>query len=166
MRYEMRNFDASQVATSEPESIVLIELPNGSSEKIAVGNEIATIRDLKIKCELQFGIPSNLQKISAMENPDIELNDWSPIKDPGQRISDHVIILQVPVWWNKFICVSLNNEIDNVCRRAKLPMQQISKEERLFVAYFIACCRGYDNALERLKELDIQVDEKKTHRGR
>lgn len=160
MRYEMRNFDASQVATSEPESIVLIELPNGSSEKIAVGNEIATIRDLKIKCELQFGIPSNLQKISAMENPDIELNDWSPIKDPGQRISDHVIILQVPVWWNKFICVSLNNEIDNVCRRAKLPMQQISKEERLFVAYFIACCRGYDNALERLKELDIQIDEK------
>ena len=160
MRYDMRNFDASQMAPYEAESTVVIELPNGSSERIAVGNEIATIRDLKIKCELQFGIPSNLQKISAMENPDIELNDWSPIKDPGQRISDHVIILQVPVWWNKFICVSLNNEIDKVCRRAKLPMQQISKEERLFVAYFIACCRGYDNALEKLKELDIQIDEK------
>lgn len=156
----MRNVDASQTAPYEAESAVVIELPNGSSERIAVGNKLATIRDLKIKCELQFGIPCNLQKISAMENPDIELNDWSRIKDSGQRINDHVIILQVPVWWNKFICVSLNNEIDNVCRRAKLPMQQISKEERLFVAYFIACCRGHDNALERLKELDIQIDEK------
>lgn len=156
----MRNVDASQTAPYEAESAVVIELPNGSSERIAVGNKLATIRDLKIKCELQFGIPCNLQKISAMENPDIELNDRSRIKDSGQRINDHAIILQVPVWWNKFICVSLNNEIDNVCRRAKLPMQQISKEERLFVAYFIACCRGHDNALERLKKLDIQIDEK------
>lgn len=139
--------------------VVMIELPNGSTAKILVGNaECATIRDLKFGCELQFGIPCNLQRVSALENPEIELGDWILLKDTVQTIDD-VIVVQVPVWWNKFICVTLNNEIENVCRRAKLPMQQISKEERLFVGFFIACCCGHENLLERLSTLDIHFDQ-------
>ena len=139
---------------------VIIELPNGSTEKIAVGDKLnSTVRDLKVTCELQFGIPCNLQQLNALENPGQELNDWSPLKETIKSIAgDVVIVVQVPVWWNKFICVSLNNEIENVCIRAKLPMQQISKEERLFVGFFIACCRGHEKLLERLKTLDIQFD--------
>ena len=147
--------------TSENDAInqaVIIELPNGSTEKIVLGNKNATVRDLKVSCELQCGIPCNLQHVSALENANTELDDWSPLKDTVKTIDD-VIVVQVPVWWNKFICVSLNNEIDNVCRRAKLPMQQISKEERLFVGFFIACCRGYEKLLEKLGTLDIQVDQ-------
>ena len=139
--------------------VVIIELPNGSTAKIFGGNtDCETVRDLKLGCELQFGIPANLQRVSALENPEIELSDWILLKDTVQTIDD-VIVVQVPVWWNKFICVSLNNEIENVCRRAKLPMQQISKEERLFVGFFIACCCGHENLLERLRTLDIHFDQ-------
>lgn len=155
----MTNLGVKTAPNDAIKPAVAIELPNGSTEKIVVGDANVTVRDLKVDCELQFGIPCNLQKVSALENPDKEFNDWSPLKDSGQTFSDQVIVLQVPVWWNKFICVSLNNEIDNVCRRAKLPMQQISREERVFVGYFIACCRGHENALQRLKALDIQIDQ-------
>ncbi|KAJ7384998.1 hypothetical protein OS493_018687 [Desmophyllum pertusum] len=37
-------------------------------------------------------------------------------------------------------------------------MQQITKEERLFVGFFIACCRGHEKLLDRLKTLNIQFD--------
>ena len=155
----MTNHLGGQTSESDANPAVIIELPNGSTEKIAVGDKNATVRDLKVACELQFGIPCHLQQVSALENPSVELNDWSPLRDVVQTIDD-VIVVQVPVWWNKFICVSLNNEIDNVCRRAKLPMQQISKEDRLFVGYFIACCRGHEDLLHRLKALDIQLDQR------
>ena len=60
---------------------VIIELPNGSTEKIAVRDRVdLTVRDLKVTCELQFGIPCNLQQLCALENPGQELNDWSPLK--------------------------------------------------------------------------------------
>ena len=146
-------------AQSHDNQAVIIELPNGSTEKIAVRDKLdLTVRDLKVTCELQFGIPCNLQQLYALENPGQELSDWLPLKETIQTIGDVVIVLQVPVWWNKFICVSLNNEIENVCIRAKLPMQQISKEERLFAGFFIACCRGHEKLLERLQTLDIQFD--------
>ena len=146
-------------AQSHDNQAVIIELPNGSTEKIAVRDKHnLTVRDLKVTCELQFGIPCNLQQLCALENPGQELSDWSPLKETIQTIGDVVIVVQVPVWWNKFICVSLNNEIENVCIRAKLPMQQISREERLFVGFFIACCRGHEKLLERLKTLDIKFD--------
>jgi len=146
-------------AQSHDNQAVIIELPNGSTEKIAVRDKLdLTVRDLKVTCELQFGIPCNLQQLCALESPGQELSDWSPLKETIQTIGDVVIVVQVPVWWNKFICVSLNNEIENVCIRAKLPMQQISKEERLFVAFFIACCRGHEKLLERLQTLDIEFD--------
>lgn len=158
-RCEMTNHLCAQPSDNNyGNQAVEIELPNGSTGKIFVGNKNATVRDLKVGCELQFGIPSNLQKASVLENPNTELNDWLLLKDTIQTIDD-VIVVQVPVWWNKFICVSLNNEIENVCRRAKLPMQQISKEERLFVGLFIACCHGHEKLLERLKTLDIQLDQ-------
>ena len=146
-------------AQSHDNQAVIIELPNGSTEKIAVRDKLdLTVRDLKVTCELQFGIPCNLQQLYALENPGQELSDWSPLKETIQTIGDVVIVVQVPVWWNKFICVSLNNEIENVCIRAKLPMQQISKEERLFVGFFIACCRSHEKLLERLRTLDIHYD--------
>lgn len=154
----MTNHRGAQPSEGDANPAVIIKLPNGSTEKIAVGNKYATVRNLKVGCELQFGIPCHLQQVSALENPGVELSDWSPLRDVVQTIDD-VIVVQVPVWWNKFICVSLNNEIDNVCRRAKLPMQQISKEERLFVGYFIACCRGHEHLLDRLRALDIQLDQ-------
>lgn len=146
-------------AQSHDNQAVIIELPNGSTEKIAVRDKLnLTVRDLKVTCELQFGIPCNLQQLCALENPGQELSDWAPLKETIQTIGDVVIVVQVPVWWNKFICVSLNNEIENVCIRAKLPMQQISREERLFVGFFIACCRGHEKLLEKLKTLDIKFD--------
>lgn len=146
-------------AQSHDNQAVIIELPNGSTEKISVRDKLdLTVRDLKVTCELQFGIPCNLQQLCALESPGQELSDWSPLKETIQTIGDVVIVVQVPVWWNKFICVSLNNEIENVCIRAKLPMQQISKEERLFVAFFIACCRGHEKLLQRLQTLDIEFD--------
>jgi len=145
-------------AQSRDNQAVIIELPNGSTEKIAVRDKLdLTVRDLKVTCELRFGIPCHLQQLCASENPRQELNDWSPLKEIIQTIGD-VIVVQVPVWWNKFVCVSLNNEIENVCIRAKLPMQQISKEERLFVGFFIACCRGHEKLLERLQTIDIEFD--------
>lgn len=154
----MTNHLGAQTLESEGSPAVIIELPNGSTEKIAVGDKDATVRCLKVACELQFGIPCNLQQVSSLENPGIELKDWSPLTEAVQTMDD-VIVVQVPVWWNKFICVSLNNEIENVCRRAKLQMQQISKEERLFVGCFIACCRGHENLLEKLKTLGIELDQ-------
>lgn len=155
----MTNHLGAQSSESDNQAVI-IELPNGSTEKIAVGDKLnSTVRDLKVTFELQFGIPCNLQQLNALENPGEELNDWSPLKDIIKSIAgDVVIVVQVPVWWNKFICVSLNNEIENVCIRAKLPMQQISREERMFVGFFIACCRGHEKLLERLKTLDIQFD--------
>lgn len=156
----MTNHFGAQSPEADTQAVI-IELPNGSTEKIVVGDQLnTTVRDLKVTCELQFGIPCNLQQVSALENPGQELNDWSTLKEltSVQTSGDVVIVVQVPVWWNKFICVSLNNEIENVCIRAKLPMQQITKEERLFVGFFIACCRGHEKLLERLKTLNIQFD--------
>lgn len=152
---------------TEDSQVVSIELPNGSTEKIAVRDKRnAAVRDLKVTCELQFGIPCNLQQVSALKNPNQEFNDWMPLTEAMQVMgNDAVFVVRVPVWWNKFICVCLNNEIENVCIRAKLPMQQISKEERLFVGCYIACCCGNEKLLERLQTMDIQCDHQTTTRA-
>ena len=139
---------------------VITELPNGSTEKVAVRSE-CTVRDFKVICELQFGIPYNLQKVCIKNDSSVELNDWLQLRESVQTFEE-VIVVEVPVWWNKFVCASLNNEIENGYRRAKLPMQQISKEERLFVGYFIACCHGFVGLLEKLNTLEISIDHKAT----
>lgn len=162
----MTNHLGAQSLT-EDNQVVSIELPNGSTEKIEVRDKRnATVRDLKVTCELQFGIPCNLQQVSALKNPNQELNDWMPLTEAIQMMgNDAVVVVKVPVWWNKFICVCLNNDIENVCIRTKLPMQQISKEERLFVAFYIACCGGHEKLLERLQTMDIQCDHQTTTRA-
>ena len=73
-------------AQSHDNQAVIIELPNGSTEKIAVRDKLdLTVRDLKITCELQFGIPCNLQQLCALESPGQELSDWSPLKETIQN---------------------------------------------------------------------------------
>ena len=147
------NLESNSLEAKQKE--VTIGLPTGKFETIVV-NDQCTSRELKVMCELRFGIPCKLQKFGTGESSS-KLQDWCSIVRTLELQSEKTITLEVPVWWNKLLCATLNSEPDNVSRRVQLPMQQITKERRCFVALFMACCLGEENLISQLLSLDIKV---------
>lgn len=128
-----------------------VVLPNGVSKKIQVLS-LCTVNELKVICEASFGIPTELQKISLV-NDDGESELKGCVMVPKAPLK-----LQVPIWWAKFICCVLKNEVENVFRRVQLPMQQVSKDERIFVALFMGACCGLDDLVARMAKLKTKVN--------
>ncbi|XP_001631307.2 uncharacterized protein LOC5510835 [Nematostella vectensis] len=128
-------------------------LPNDDIECLEIASD-KTVYNLKLICEEHFGVPVELQAIYLVDNDDVELQDWACLKDAAT----HTFKLQVPICWLKLLTGILNNEIEHVFRRVQFPMQQISREERLFVSLFMSCCRGNSEMSKRLLDLDILVD--------
>ncbi|XP_031564683.1 uncharacterized protein LOC116300059 [Actinia tenebrosa] len=130
---------------------VEVVLPNEAKKKIQVYT-LCTVSELKVICEASFGIPTELQKISLLDDAgNIELKDCVMVPKAPLK-------LQVPIWWTKFICCVLKNEVENVFRRVQLPMQQVGKDERIFVALFMGACCGLDDLVVRLAKLKTNVN--------
>ena len=127
-----------------------VALPTGDEEYVLVDEKI-TVRDLKQICELKFGIPVNLVTFIIGES---ELQEWQMLDER----SGEVIELRVPVWWRKIVCAALRRELENASRRVRLPMQQITEEERCFVFLFISCCLGDEQMTSRALFLDVKID--------
>lgn len=140
------------VSHEEKSRVIKIRLPNGNCcEKVVLQNH-ATVADLKIACECCIGIPAELVKIFEENgNKDEELIDT-------EIMFTNAIRLQVPIWWNKCVCSVLNNEIQSTYRRVQLPMQQVGRDERIFVAMFMGCSRGMYDLMSLLVTLETSVD--------
>lgn len=131
--------------------VLSVELPTGKLQHILT-KCCVTVRDFKTVCELEIGIPTKLQRFSSKGHS--ELQDWLAL----DSVESQLLKLTVPIWWNKLICASLEGEVENIYRRTQLSMQRVTKEERVFVALFIACCRGHDAVISRLVALNHLID--------
>ncbi|KXJ23138.1 uncharacterized protein LOC110251162 [Exaiptasia diaphana] len=139
------------VSHDEHSRIIEIRLPNENREKIVLQNH-ATVADLKIVCECCLGIPAELVKIFEENGKTNEELTNTEI------IFTNAIRLQVPIWWNKCVCSVLNKDIQSTYRRVQLPMQQVGRDERVFVAMFMGCSRGMHDLISLLVTLETTID--------
>ena len=140
-----------------------VRLPAGVKLRVKLRDE-ATITELKTVIEMRSGIPSDLH---AFSYGNTELKDETRIGDMAIP-EGSLLVLSVPSWWNKLVCSSMKGEIEQTCARVSLKMNQITREERQFVAAFIGASRGNHSLLFNLtagrKQLNIQRTVK--HSGR
>ena len=151
----MKTSEVTSTAGSDgvTKRVIAVELPTGKVQNVLTSStDTVTLRDFKVICELQFGIPTNLQRLSSRGHS--ELQDWLAL----HCLDSESLKMTVPVWWNKFICAVLDSEVENVYRRIQLPMQQVSKQERAFVALFMACCLGSEALVSRIMNLSTMID--------
>ena len=142
-----------------------VRLPAGVKLKVKL-REDATVAELKTAVEKCCGIPSDLHYISYQNE---SLKDETRIGDILSPKNDMVsFVLSVPNWWNKIVCSSMKGEIEQTCARMSVKMNQITRDERQFVAAFIGASRGNHSLLFSLtagkKQLNIHQTVK--HSGR
>lgn len=116
--------------------------PEGKTFKISVGDN-ATIKSIKIDCELFCGIPSDLQVIK-LQSRDLCNDDTVS----SLEISDGCTLrVTVPQWWQKFVSTCYKGDTQQVRKRIYVKMSQVSREERSFTAAFIGAVKGNHNLM-------------------
>lgn len=140
-----------------------IRLPAGVKLRVKV-REGATVGELKIVIEKCSGIPSDLHSLYYQNN---KLNDETRIGDITKP-NGEILVLSVPNWWNKLVCCSMKGEIEQTCARVTVKMNQITREERQFVAVFIGASRGNHSLLFNLTagKKPLSIHQTVKHSGR
>lgn len=133
------------------------------------------VRDLKMMVEVNSGVPSDLFTLvhNRGDNKAIELNDEIKMadieaqparggvgeEDGGEGMTFE---LSIPPWWQRFVDRCMKRDDRQILKRIFIKMNQISSEERAFVAAFIAAQKGDGELLQDLLNGDVKIDVKKT----
>ena len=160
------------VSTEETTEVfqVNVQLPTGETLTLQTKGS-SSVRDLKIIVEVKSGVPSDLFTLvhkRAEENNIIKLSDETKMADIHTFIdldaaSGSVTFeLSIPPWWERFVhrCMQLDNR--QILKRICIKMNQISSEDRAFVAAFIAAQKGDGQLFQTLLGGDVKVDVQRT----
>lgn len=127
---------------SEANRSIDILTPEGKTLTLSLG-ENTDIRKIKNECELQCGVPSDLQLIQLQGR---DLSNDSTLS--SLDISDGCTLrVTVPQWWQKFVSTCYKGDTQQVKKRIYVKMSQVSREERSFTAAFIAAVQGNHNLM-------------------
>lgn len=127
---------------SEANRSIDILTPEGKTLTLSLG-ENTDIRKIKNECELQCGVPSDLQ-IIQLQGRDLSNDSTLSSLD----ISDGCALrVTVPQWWQKFVSTCYKGDTQQVKKRIYVKMSQVSREERSFTAAFIAAVQGNHNLM-------------------
>lgn len=149
---------------------VNVQLPTGETLTLETKGS-SSVRDLKIIVEVNSGVPSDLFTLvnkRADENNVTNLSDETKMADINTFIdleatSGSVTFeLSIIPWWERFVhrCMQLDNR--QILKRICIKMNQISSEDRAFVAAFIAAQKGDGQLFQTLLGGDVKVDVQRT----
>ena len=155
-------------------SQVHVQLPTGETLSFQAKRS-SNVRDLKMMVEVNSGVPSDLftLKHNRGDNKAIELNDEIKMVDieaqptrggtgEGDDGESMTFELSIPPWWQRFVDRCMKRDDRQIFKRILIKMNQISSEERAFVAAFIAAQKGDGQLLHDLLNGDVKIDVKKT----
>ncbi|XP_031564678.1 uncharacterized protein LOC116300055 [Actinia tenebrosa] len=117
---------------------ICIEIGLSAMDKLYVPiDNTTTVRDLKCEIEFLSGIPSDLFELD--HNGSVLTESLVPMmsKFEGLRAVGKVKLKILPVW-ERFISTCLKAENSQVRARIRVKMHGVTKEERIFVACFVA----------------------------
>ena len=156
---------------------VHVQLPTGETLSFQAKRS-SNVRDLKMMVEVNSGVPSDLFRLvhNRGDNNTIELNDEIKMADIETRATDAAgggtgeegggesmtFELSIPPWWQRFVDRCMKRDNRQIFKRIFIKMNQISSEERAFVAAFIAAQKGDGELLRDLLNGDVKIDVRKT----
>lgn len=167
---------SSETASSKEDSDAQfhVQLPTGETLSFQAKRS-SNVRDLKMMVEVKSGVPSDLFTLvhNRGDNKPIELNDEIKMADiesqsaGGGNCEDNggestTFELSIPPWWQRFVDRCMKRDDRQIFKRIFIKMNQISNEERAFVAAFIAAQKGDGELLQDLLNGDVKIDVKKT----
>ena len=135
-------------------AFIYIILPTGNEEKFDF-SVLLSVHSLKVSMEKRLGIPYELQKVyHSGQLLDDNRSLWDQHVSSGGTLK-----LEVDLWWNKLVSLSLQGNTATLGRRVSIPMQQIGETNRIFVTLFVCATRGnpkgVDNLLSMHKDFDL-----------
>lgn len=154
---------------------VHVQLPTGETLSFQAQRS-SNVRDLKMMVEVNSGVPSDLFTLvhNRGDNDTIELNDEIKMADIEARPTEGggtgeedrgesmTFELRIPPWWQRFVDRCMKRDDRQIFKRICIKMNQISSEERAFVAAFIAAQKGDGELLQDLLNGDVKIDVGKT----
>lgn len=146
---------------------VHVQLPTGETLSFQAKRS-SNVRDLKMIVEVNSGVPSDLfTLVQPADDSAFELNDETKMADIDARSADAsgggsggesmTFELSIPPWWQRFVDRCMKRDNRQIFKRICIKMNQISSEERAFVAAFIAAQKGDDELLNGLLNGDVKV---------
>lgn len=129
----------------------------------------SNVRDLKMMVEVNSGVPSDLfTLVHRGDNNAIEVDDETKMADIEARPAgasgggaggeSMAFELSIPPWWQRFVDRCMKRDNRQIFKRICIKMNQISSEERAFIAAFIAAQKGDGELLQGLLSGDVKVD--------
>lgn len=174
MEEQKQSSESTSTEEDSDVSQVHVKLPTGETLSFQAKGS-SNVRDLKMMVEVNSGVPSDLFTLvhTRGDNKAIELNDEIKMADiealhagggTGEEDGDESMTfeLSIPPWWQRFVDRCMKRDDRQILKRIFIKMNQISSEERAFVAAFIAAQKGDAELLQDLLNGDVKIDVKKT----
>jgi len=168
---------SSETASTKEDSHfsqIHVQLPTGETLSFQAKRS-SNVRHLKMMVEVNSGVPSDLFTLvhNRGDNKAIELNDEIKMADieaqpagggtgEGDGAEEMMFELSIPPWWQRFVDRCMKRDDRQIFKRIFIKMNQISSEERAFVAAFIAAQKGAGELLQDLLNGDVKINIKKT----
>lgn len=152
---------------------VHVQLPTGETLSFQAKRS-SNVRDLKMMVEVNSGVPSDLFTFVHRSDDNVsELNDETKMADietsaagdasgGGSGGESMTFELSIPPWWQRFVDRCMKRDNRQIFKRICIKMNQISNEDRAFVAAFITAQKGDGELLEGLLNGDVKVDVEQT----
>ena len=174
MEEQKQRSESASTKENSDVSQVHVQLPTGETLSFQAKRS-SNVRDLKMMVEVNSGVPSDLFTLvhNRGDNKAIELNDDIKMADieaqpagggTGEEDGGESMTfeLSIPPWWQRFVDRCMKRDDRQIFKRIFIKMNQISSEERAFVAAFIAAQKGDGELLQDLLNGDVKIDVKKT----
>ena len=174
MEEQKQSIKSTSTEEDSDVSQVHVKLPTGETLSFQAKRS-SNVRDLKMTVEVNSGVPSDLFTLVHYrgENKAIELSDDIKMADieaqpagggTGEEDGGESMTfeLSIPPWWQRFVDRCMKRDDRQIFKRIFIKMNQISSEERAFVAAFIAAQKGDGELLQDLLHGDVKIDVKKT----
>lgn len=145
----------------DPEGFqVHVNLPTGEVANFQAKRS-SIVRDVKMTVEVNSGVPSDLFTLVYIQGEDntIELKDEQMMADIDTDVEDSMTFeLSIPPWWQRFVDRCMKRDNRQILKRIAIKMNQISMEERAFVAAFIAAQKGDSQLFQSLLNGEVKID--------
>ena len=174
MEEQRQSKETASTKEDSDASEVHVQLPTGETLSFQAKRS-SNVRDLKMMVEVNSGVPSDLFTLvhNRADDKAVELNDEIKMADIEARPAGvgtgeddgregMTFELSIPPWWQRFVDRCMKRDDRQIFKRIFIKMNQISSEERAFVAAFIAAQKGDGELMHDLLNGDVKIDVKKT----
>ena len=139
---------------------VKVLLPTGEEASFKA-DKTSSVRDLKMLVEVNSGVPSDLFTLAYNAR---DLQEDTKVAELDVQANAELIALDlnIPLWWQRFVDRCMKRDKHQILKRIWIKMNQISSEERAFIASFIAAQKGDADLFQCLMNGEVNIDTEKS----